>query len=61
MEKVDRLKRAFHFGMKDGPCLRSQIAGIAGSRLKGTIVESFTILTTTPNGLLRDRMLVILH
>src|SRR5215471_7399343 len=34
------------------------------SRLKGTILESFTILTTTPNGLLQDvhdRMLVILH
>ena len=24
-------------------------------------MESFTILTTTPNGLLQDRMLVILH
>ena len=41
--------------------MRSQISGITGSRLKGTIVESFTILTTTPNGLLQDRMLVILH
>jgi putative SOS response-associated peptidase YedK len=63
-KKVDRLKRAFHFGMKDGALFAFAGLWDRWKSPEGTIVESCTILTTTPNELLHDvhdRMPVILH
>jgi len=63
-EKAGKRRLAFHFGMKDGTVFA--FAGL-WDRWKspaGAILESCTILTTTPNELLQevhDRMPVILH
>jgi putative SOS response-associated peptidase YedK len=63
-KKVDRLKQAFHFGMKDGALFAFAGLWDRWQSPEGTVVESCTILTTTPNELLHDvhdRMPVILH
>ena len=63
-KKAGKLKQPFHFGMKDGSLFA--LAGI-WDRWKsppGTWIESCSILTTTPNAMVRDvhdRMPVILH
>ena len=62
-KRSGKLKRPFHFGMKDGSLFA--FAGIwdRWKPLRGGVVESCSILTTTPNQLLEDihdRMPVIL-
>ena len=63
-KRSGKLKRPFHFGMKDGSLFA--FAGIwdRWKPAQGSVVESCSILTTTPNRLLEnvhDRMPVILH
>jgi len=63
-KKAGQRKQPFHFGMKDGSLFA--VAGLwdRWQSPDGTVLESCTILTTTPNELLQDvhdRMPVILH
>ena len=63
-EKVGKRKQAFHFGMKDGTLFAFAGLWDQWKSPEGAILESCTILTTTPNELLQevhDRMPVILH
>lgn len=62
--KTGKRKQAFHFGMKDGSLFAFAGLWDRWTSPEGTILESCTILTTTPNELLQeahDRMPVILH
>jgi len=62
-KKTGERKQPFHFGIKDGSLFA--FAGLWDYwSPDGTVLESCTILTTTPNALLQDvhdRMPVILH
>lgn len=63
-KRVGRLKQPFHFGMKDNSLFAFAGLWDRWRSPDGSIVESCTILTTTPNQLLtdvHDRMPVILH
>lgn len=63
-KKGGKVKQAFHFGMADGSLFAFAGLWDRWSSPEGTVLESCTILTTTPNTLLQDvhdRMPVILH
>ena len=63
-KKVGQRKQPFHFGMNDGSLFAFAGLWDRWQSPDGTVLESCTILTTTPNQLLQDvhdRMPVILH
>ncbi len=63
-KKAGERRKPFHFGMKDGSLFAFAGLWDHWRSPDGTILESCTILTTTPNELLQDvhdRMPVILH
>lgn len=53
-KKVGRLKQPFHFGMKDNSLFALAGLWVRWRSPDGSIAESCTILTTTPNQLLTD-------
>jgi putative SOS response-associated peptidase YedK len=62
--RAGKRKQAFHFGMEDRSLFAFAGRWDCWKSPEGTIFESCTILTTTPNELLQDvhdRMPVILH
>ncbi len=63
-KRAGKVKQAFHFGMEDASLFAFAGLWDRWKSPEGTILESCTILTTSPNELVRgvhDRMPVILH